>query len=340
MRRKPETEDVFPISITQEIKGLAIFTIVFSHIGYFLVSDHRFLFPLSVMAGVGVDLFFFMAGYGLTMSALKKGISASEFYRRHLLKIFTPFWITLFAFFILDSLFLKINYPWQYMIQSAIGSFPTADLFRDINSPLWYFTPILFYYLIFPLLFSKKRPWISAGIIYALSYSIIKLNPGILGGVMHLYEVHYVAFPLGMIFASLISNLDYFNRLIPDKFKKAANLFGKPAYYLILIFLTALISYTAYYSGVGTSADNVRFISMITTFAIIILFLLKKLEIRLFTLFGVYSYEIYLIHWPILSRYDVFYKYLPGWLSTIFYLALFLLLARGLKILSEKILKK
>jgi len=40
--------------VTQELKGLAILSIVFAHIAYMLVSDSRFLYPLSVAAGVGV----------------------------------------------------------------------------------------------------------------------------------------------------------------------------------------------------------------------------------------------------------------------------------------------
>ncbi|PJA41109.1 hypothetical protein CO178_00905, partial [candidate division WWE3 bacterium CG_4_9_14_3_um_filter_34_6] len=34
-------------SHTNELKGIAVLLIIFSHIGYFLFSDHRFLYPLS-----------------------------------------------------------------------------------------------------------------------------------------------------------------------------------------------------------------------------------------------------------------------------------------------------
>jgi hypothetical protein len=69
----------FPASLTTELKGMAILMIVLSHIGYFLVTDTRFLWPLSIMAGVGVNLFLFLSGFGLTASQMKKDLSVRAF---------------------------------------------------------------------------------------------------------------------------------------------------------------------------------------------------------------------------------------------------------------------
>src|SRR4051812_35906082 len=57
---------------TQELKGIAILTIIFGHIGWLLAKDHQFLFPLSALSGVGVNLFLFLSGFGLTLSEKKK----------------------------------------------------------------------------------------------------------------------------------------------------------------------------------------------------------------------------------------------------------------------------
>ena len=51
--------------------------------------------------------------------------------------------------------------------------------------------------------------------------------------------------------------------------------------------------------------------SLIATLAAVALFAVKRVEFRALTLVGTYSYEIYLLHWPWLSRYDVFYGTLP-----------------------------
>ena len=100
--RSKKNHDFFPIETTNELKGLAILLVIFGHIGYFLVDDHSFLFPLSTIAGVGVDIFLFLSGYGLVVSALKKTLTIFQFYKTRLIKLLIPLWITLGTFFLLD----------------------------------------------------------------------------------------------------------------------------------------------------------------------------------------------------------------------------------------------
>jgi membrane-bound acyltransferase YfiQ involved in biofilm formation len=87
-----------------------------------------------------------------------------------------------------------------------------------------------------------------------------------------------------------------------------------------------IISYTAYHSNIGSNYWLEQATSLLTCGAIIILFLISKFENRLFYLFGIYSYETYLIHWPIMSRFDIFYHFLPAWLATLAYLGLFIMI--------------
>src|SRR3990167_8339061 len=77
--RGKNTGGVLGRESTLALKGFAILAVIFSHIGYFLVADHRFLFPLSTFGGVGVDLFLLLSGFGLTMSALSKDMSIRDF---------------------------------------------------------------------------------------------------------------------------------------------------------------------------------------------------------------------------------------------------------------------
>lgn len=337
VRRRRSTE-IFPAETSQELKGLSILAVVFSHVGYFLVSDTRFLFPLTIIAGVGVNMFLFLSGYGLATSALKKEMSAWQFYRRRLLKLFIPFWLVLAAFFSLDFFLLKISYGWAYISRSLAGFFPRADLYRDVDSPLWYFTFILFYYLVFPLVFSRKRPWISAIIIYAVAYLIIQRNPAELAEVMHLYKVHIMAFPLGVLAAGLSARPQIFQALSAStmfvglKNSKAMKMIS---YYVLASALSAIAVYTAYHSNVGRSPWLEEITSIITVLAITALFMMKKFEIRLWYLFGVYSYEVYLLHWPIMYRYDFLFKAVPAWLAIAGYLAVFIGLGWLVKKISE-----
>jgi peptidoglycan/LPS O-acetylase OafA/YrhL len=343
--RIKKNKDFFPIETTNELKGIAILMVVFGHIGYFLVNDHNFLFPLSIIAGVGVDIFLLLSGYGLVISSINKNRTVSQFYKDRLLKIFVPFWIVLVIFFLMDFLILQKAYSINYIISSFAGIFLSADLYKDINSPLWYFTLIFFYYLIFPLVFSKKRPWLSAIIIWFITYVFISINPTWFSQVRYFSQVHMLAFPLGMILAWFACRTTNFReqtaKQLENFFKKNLVLrilkwFG---YIFLILALLAIAGYTSYNSGVGKGVLMEQLISTITALAFIFLFLIKKLDIKLFSLFGLYSYEIYLLHWPILYRYDIFFRYLPAWLAMCFYLILFLLLAWLLQKITKIILK-
>lgn len=351
-KRKTDRE-LFPISVTQELKGLAILAIVFAHVGYALVSDNRFLFPLSIMAGAGVDLFLFLSGYGLVMSGIKRNLSLKDFYRVRLLKLFTPLWLSITAFFLLDFFILGKTYSWWgYVLPSFAGIFPSADLFGDLNSPLWYFTFILFYYLMFPIVFSKRKPWLSAAIIYAVSYIMLHHSPSYLSRVMGFYELHTMAFPLGVAAGEMFCRLSCSSEnsirskaeLLVKSFKRRAGIAGasdksaknikspmskifkRLGYYLLLAVLMFVIAYTACHSGSDKSPFVRQLTSIVTMSAITLLFLVKKTEVRLLYWFGLYSYEIYLLHWPILSRYDIFFRFSPGWIAMAAYLCLFLAL--------------
>lgn len=336
--RKKNTRGL-SLSLSQELKGLAILAIVFSHIGYCLVSDNRFLFPLSILAGVGVNIFLFLSGYGIVISSLSKEKSILGFYKHHLLKLYKPFWLTLIFFFILDFFILNKTYSFSYIGQSLIGFFPRADLFLDINSPFWYFTFIIFYYLLFPLIFNRKQPWISGIILSLIGYLVILYNPQILKQIIYFYKLHFLAFPLGVLIGSLVFKYkdNLLELITKQKWQNIPYLkiLKKISYFSSVIFLLCLIGYTAYYSHIGDVFWLEQITSLITGGSIILLFLISKFENRLFYWFGLFSYEIYLIHWPILSRFDIFYRFLPAWLATIAYLVLFLIIGWVIK----KILK-
>lgn len=319
--KRREVDEVFPHSITEELKGFAILTIIFSHIGYFLVDDHQFLFPISIMAGVGVNLFLFLSGFGLTASTLKKPLGILSFYKRRLLKLYVPFWITLTVYFVLSFFVLRIGYDWLYVLRSFLGIFQSAEIYQDLNSPLWYFTLIIFYYLLFPLVFIKKSPWLSALTIFLISIVIVNHNFSWLSGVSKLYEVHLLAFPLGILACHFLQGKKW--PYFPQYFR-----FG-------LMFATlALAFYFSFHASIGQGLRE-EVASLIVMLGILIFSSFKKIEFKLLSLFGFYSYEIYLIHWPLLYHYGFIFGFVPGWLAVGLYLVLFLLLSKILKYISS-----
>ncbi|MDO8499830.1 MAG: acyltransferase [bacterium] len=330
---------LFPPQTTTELKGLAILIIVFSHIGYFLVNDHRFLTPLSYYAGIGVDLFFILSGYGLVAAALRRPLSIGQFYLRRLHRIYTPVIITLLLFLLLDRLWLHQTYPLKTVIENLLGLFPRADLYKDIDSPLWYITPLLAYYLLFPLIFRRRWPAISAVLTAVAGWLIIlhvpKLNV-ISVDLIKFYKLHYLSFPLGMLLAAWL-NQPF--AVVTTTAKRLATLFNQLHLATILRWLAIIIAggvflYIHYHPQVGEKWTTEAAVSLIAAMAIIIIFLCKKINFKILTLFGLFSFEIYLLHWPLLYRYNFLYGRLPAGTATILYLALFV----GLGYLYQKMI--
>lgn len=332
--RKTRHTALLPIAATQELKGLGILAIVFAHIAYMLVTDSQFLYPLSVAAGVGVDLFLFMSGFGLTSGALKKPLPPLAFYQRRLVKVFIPFWVVLIVLFAVDALVHGRFYGAGYMLQSFLGLFPRASAFEDVNSPFWYISWMLLFYLLFPLTFMRARPWLSALVLAVIANAIAVPDWfGLQANWLH--RLHTVAFSLGMVAAWALQACPQATRRLED-FRNAPG--GVTRYLLIaggLLLAGYMAShnsaghwpaFTAWLEGAGIRAGF--FIGQLTSItamvALLVVFAFKRLDNGFLNLFGVYSYETYLLHWPLMARYDVFYQYLPAWAATLAWLAAFI----------------
>ena len=100
-----------------------------------------------------------------------------------------------------------------------------------------------------------------------------------------------------------------------------------------------LIGYFAVNSGVDGSILTEQLISMLTVLLIVAFFIIKKFRISLLSLFGLVSFEIYLLHWPLISRYDFLYNNLPAWLATALYLVIFVVLGWLLKSIISSLFK-
>lgn len=334
--KKSQHTDVFPISVTQELKGLGILTVVFAHFAYMKVTNPEFLFPLSIIAGVGVDLFLFMSGYGLSVGMLKKPMSVLDFYKRRLIKIFIPFWVALIIIFAADAIFLGTFYSVPYMIQSFLGWFPTALGFGDVNSPFWYITWMIMFYALFPIVFSTKRPWLSALILAVIATLIGTFNPFNLGD-NWLHRLHTLAFPMGIIAAWLLQESKGKENKLVKTIKEIRNNSNGIMRYSVIFVMFALVVYMSLHTtanhwpiltSILTKGFYVeQFTSIVIMMAFIVIFSLKKVDNKFLAIYGVYSFEVYLIHWPLIGRYDIFFDYLPSWAAVIVWMVAFIFIS-------------
>ncbi|AGR77241.1 conserved hypothetical protein, putative acyltransferase [Aliarcobacter butzleri 7h1h] len=347
--KKSQHTDVFPISVTNELKGLGILTVVFAHFAYMKVTNADFLFPLSIIAGVGVDLFLFMSGYGLSVGMLKKPMKTLDFYKKRVIKIFIPFWVALIIIFAADAIFLKEYYMATsltttgeggsialYIFRSMLGFFPTALGFGDVNSPFWYITWMIMFYLLFPIVFFKDKPWLTALILAVIATIIGTFNPGDLGD-NWLHRLHTLAFPMGIIAAWLLQAKEGQE----NKFVTFIKEFRLKKVGLVRYLIIALMFVVVYYVSQNTTANSwptltaifvksfyvEQLMSLVIMMAFIVIFVLKKVDNKFLAIYGVYSYEVYLIHWPLIGRYDFFFDYLPSWAAVICWLVAFILVS-------------
>ena len=247
-------------------------------------------------------------------------------------------WLTLLLILLIDFFKFGKTYGTPTVLQNFFGFFPNSDIDSAINSPFWYFTLILFYYLIFPLVYRREKPILSILFIMVVNFIMLNINLPVSVDVLKLYKLHSLAFPLGMAFAHLdrgkfglrINN--YLNRLSPNK------LLISVVRYTLIFLLAGLFLYTSIHSNIGEGVVAEQMASLITMAALIIILLLKDFQSGFLITLGKYSYEIYLIQWPILYRYDFIYKFTPAFLGTILYILFFIFIGYILNKISKKII--
>lgn len=364
--RRKNDSGALPKETSNELRGLAILGVIFTHLTYGLFWGSDFLFPFGIWGGVAVNLFFFLSGYGLAASAIYHPKPIVEFYQKRVVKIFLPLWLVLIALLLGDALILQRFYPFSEIVQAFLGYFPIANLFTNINSPLWFITPLIGYYVIFPLVFRPRHPFLSLLPIFA--FSALAFYPGLPVSyqISQYYQVHAWAFPLGALLAVLLVSPQTLCLSCPRLEKcflfkhflagLAGNQSENPSKrlkplarlvlclknlpplvrWLLVAVLAYLAGYTAYYSGVGKGVFWESAYALFTMFCLLFLFMVKRGKFRLLEWVGVYSFEIYLWHWPLMSRYDIFYRFLPPWLATLLYLPLLLAVAWAFKRLTDR----
>ena len=203
------------------------------------------------------------------------------------------------------------------------------------------------------MVFSKKWPWLSALGFYVITWLILKTELFGLSHNLFMYRIHLVAFPIGMLFASIVAGGGNFFakfkawvsqgelKVVAKGFsEKVISILKNIVSFLLFVASILLFLYFFSHSGVGRGITVEQTLSILTAISVLIVFLLKKFEIKLLYIFGVYSYEIYLLHWPIMYSYDIFYRFLPAWLATVLYLVFFVGLGLGLQRLSKVIVAK
>jgi peptidoglycan/LPS O-acetylase OafA/YrhL len=133
-----------------ELMGIAILWVVLFHLPD-LTKNASFLDSLIMfiqsIGYAGVDIFFFLSGFGLTFGWLRKQYKVSEFYQRRILRILPTYWLWMFLLCI-----GQITITRDFKVRGWIADLFGIGFLANKSYNHWFIPSIIICYLIFPLL--------------------------------------------------------------------------------------------------------------------------------------------------------------------------------------------
>ena len=272
------------------LKGFALLLVIIYHAGGVLG------YPNVLHGELGVDIFLLLSGLMLTLNST--GLTWREFVARRFFRIYPAYWAAVALFVWGGTVLLRKSYSLSDVLAHLAGVQATVNgaYASDINDSFWYITAILGLYLVFLLVRRRRADALflcgCAGLITAIA-----LVPA--PGFAHLAP-RLPSFFVGLIIGQVLRE----GRLILQPgFVFAAGALCAASLgwalglnYLYVISAVALAAAFLYFDGKLRQSRPGR--SVLAPFQWI----------------GIYSYEIYLFHQPLIRDYNVwFFRELGGY---------------------------
>ena len=287
--------------MTNIIKGLAIFFVVFGHLGI-----------IKNAGSWGVGLFLIISGYGLTVSFFNKGFK--KFFSKKFKHICIPYIAITCLWITIDKL-CGTNYSFFQILFSIF----CVNVNSVIDPTMWYIPFIFIWYFIFYLIFKNINSNMFRVItLFILAIVLIPLvksnlfNPDV-GAVLYIFQ-----FPLGVLIAII------FNKTNVLKYGNTKN---------ILSFIAIICSVVAISTYGKINNSIIYFINMnAVCYITIFLISIVKINTSFFEKLGEISYEIYLVEFVFIVKYNFIFMTIKNKIiSTICYLMFIILMAMVIK---------
>lgn len=287
------------------IWGIAIILLITGHFyGFCVEGVQRF----ENAGEVAIILFILVSGVGLTKTYGLK-VRGRNFVKKRLRRVMPPLWLSLILFYSLDYLLLEKSYPSYQILLSFLRILRKAPP----NGPAWFITLILFFYAVFYVTsWLEVNPYTK----FLIIFSVYALAPEILSAVPFVksysdgWATYRFVFPLSVLVALNEKHLMNYLQLINDRYPILGIfiLFGLVVNYLYLDRLKTVNLILIVVHGIYW-IDMIRF---------------KLLPLRFL---GKYSYENYLLHFPLLVSYGFVMTQEPFYLHFVIYIISLLLLS-------------
>lgn len=269
----------------EALRGLAILMVVMYHAGGVLVL------PDTYHGEIGVDIFLLLSGYLLSYSSCE--LPAGDFLRRRFFRIFPAYWMALTLFVVLGTALLQRTFGARDVLLHLLGVHALFHhaYFSDINDSFWFISTILCLYLVFLVLRRRARD-----LLLVLGLAGLTTLLGLLPDPeARNLSGRLLGFYLGICLGQLRRGGEF--RLQPG-----------------IIFAAGAASF-AYLEWFGRTSVvyPLAAVAVTAVFALLYRALRAWRGGRLFLapleIVGVYSYEIYLFHQPLIREYNFWFQH-------------------------------
>jgi len=288
------SQDPFSPLHTRQMRGAAILLIMLGHVWVHVAHQA----PSIILSGYGVAFFFLLSGFGLSVSAREHHRAITPFLLRRLRRVMVPYWCTTAIFLALDAALLGKTCSPATIILTGMGINMT-EATTHIDYVRWYITLQLIWYAIFCVTVlrlpgRRSLVWmgICAVVIFFFDYYVTRQG-----------WAHIFAFPLGCA-------LGLHSEQIRTALEKHRGLFlsGACAAVLWVLFYKAAIALPASKQLpqiLCKLIDEANGVLCAAGAGILIAGLGQRgLMSRFLLVCGTFSYELFLLHGPLLIKYN------------------------------------
>ena len=271
-----------------ELKGLALLFVVFYHATGVLGWAN------TVQGQLGVDIFLILSGITLALGpAVREPLGI--FFRRRFFRIFPAYWLALALFLALDYRFRGIVHPasrvWLHL--AGLHAFSHESDFWGINDSFWFIALIVPLYATFA--FARRRidrPADILGLGFLLTAFIcsIYFATGNSGSLTHL-GVRLPSFFLGLVIGHALA--------APQIALRPTPLLAVGALTLVFLALNRGLNFLGILAALAVTTGYLALRSVLPS-------ALFGAVTRPLAWLGLYSYEIYLFHQPLIREYHLY----------------------------------
>jgi peptidoglycan/LPS O-acetylase OafA/YrhL len=268
------------------LRGYALLLVLVFHIGGILE------WPNVAHGDNGVDIFLIISGFTLALTNVET--PTWVFIRRRFLRIFPAYWMALALFVGLEWHFSNVQRTWTDLSLHFFGvhSFSRAKYLWGINDSFWFISEIVFCYALF--LAVRRHMGDLAFLVRFCGFVTVAL------------AAYYLVFDHRGDIPFMVTRIpDFFFGLIAGQLASGRGLDFRPGFLLALaLLLLAYISITFLitdYHLVPALGFLCVFLSLEPVLARVAA---GRLVLGALGILGTYSYELYLLHQPLMRNYS------------------------------------